>query len=265
MSAHSDNRADMPRYDVSLSSQADDAIARLRGHLRANNDEQRSIAQMETVISLFERQYHMTTYTFVQRWQTGDIENTISTLMWFNVARAAGYVALPPVPQTASLTTTPPTEHALAANVGANSSDLVTSGDRGVGVEVVSAVNSHDDVLSDALTDEAGNSAVNPDAAPVETVQDEEVTASPKAETVGGQSSEYPRFHPMKGFSKAWRKVWRWLDDHAAEIDHEFPTHRTVGDANDVSHVTAGKIIKKWRDHNDIQPPVNYYQEDKAS
>jgi hypothetical protein len=137
MNSHSDNRADMPRYDVSLSSQADDAIARLRGHLRANNDEQRSIAQMETVISLFERQYCMTTYTFVQRWKTGAIENTVSTLMWFNVARALGYdnapeyVALSPVPQTASPTTTPPTEHALAANVGANSDNLETLADGG--------------------------------------------------------------------------------------------------------------------------------------
>jgi hypothetical protein len=250
MSAHSDNRADMPRYDVSLSSQADDAIARLRGHLRANNDEQRSIAQMETVISLFERQYCMTTYTFVQRWRAGDIENTISTLMWFNVARAAGYVALPPVPPTASLTTTPPTEHALAANVGANSSDLETLADGGGISGGGNIENQLVDELSTIATDETGNSAVETPAWKLTQPQSR----------VGGKA-DYPRFHPMKGFSKAWRKVWNWLDDHAADITHDLPTHRDIADPNGVSHVTAGKVVKKWREYNGLTSGKIYQAE----
>jgi hypothetical protein len=256
MSAHSDNRADMPRYDVSLSSQADDAIARLRGHLRANNDEQRSIAQMETVISLFERQYCMTTYTFVQRWRAGDIENTISTLMWFNVARAAGYVALPPVPQTASLTTTPPAEHALAANVGANSDNLESLTDRGEVSGVGNAVNVAADTDLETGTDDAGKSDVV-------NVANEPVLVLPEAGGRGDGKADYPRFHPMKGFSKVQRKIWHWLDEHAAEVNHKYPTQRDVAEAVGTTHPTAGKYLKQWRMHNNITSP-DFYQ-DQAS
>jgi hypothetical protein len=96
-------------------------------------------------------------------------------------------------------------------------------------------------VTSIIATDETGNSAVETPAWKLTQPQSR----------VGGKA-DYPRFHPMKGFSKAWRKVWNWLDDHAADITHDLPTHRDIADPNGVSHVTAGKIVKKWREYNGL-------------
>jgi hypothetical protein len=215
MSADMEIRADMPRYDVLLASQADDVLAPLLGLLDAQN--------MDTEI---ERRTRML---------------SAAANMW-----AHGYVPdapapLRPVPQTASLTTTPPTEHALAANVGANSDNLETLADGGGVSGGGNIENQSVDEPSTSATDETGNSAVETPAWKLTQPQSR----------VGGKA-DYPRFHPMKGFSKAWRKVWNWLDDHAADITHDLPTHRDIADPNGVSHVTAGKIVKKWREYNGL-------------
>jgi hypothetical protein len=262
MSAHSDNRADMPRYDVSLSSQADDAIARLRGHLRANDAYEHSLARMEGQITEYERRFQMTTYTFMKRWRADEIEDTADFNKWRIVASALGYdsapeyVALRPIPQTVSLTTTPPTEHALAANVGANSSDLESLTDRGdVGADG-NAVNVAADTDLETVDDDAGKSDVV-------NVANEPVSVLPEAGGRGDGKADYPRFHPMKGFSKIQRRIWHWLDEHAAEVNHKYPTQRDVAEAVGTTHPTAGKYLQQWRNHNGITKP-EFYQ-DQAS
>jgi hypothetical protein len=257
MSAHSDNRADMPRYDVSLSSQADDAIARLRGHLRANNDEQRSIAQMETVISLFERQYHMTTYTFVQRWRAGDIENTISTLMWFNVARAAGYVALPPVPDTISPTMPHATEHALAANVGANSAVISTSPSGAGGTDVDGTKNDTDvssELESVSSEIEALSVIAVQDDAPAVSASSVSTDSSLRGEGTAQVNFDRPSRPPK--MSKLRNEIWDWIERHA---DNELSVN-IVRDGTGRARGTCAEVLAMWRDWN---PEMT--RKDKAS
>jgi hypothetical protein len=67
----------------------------------------------------------------------------------------------------------------------------------------------------------------------------------------------------MKGFSKIQRKIWHWLDEHAADVSHKYPTQRDVAEAVGTTHPTAGKYLQQWRNHNGITKP-DFYQ-DQAS
>lgn len=198
-------------------------------------------SELEHIIEVYEYKHEMDTLTFLEHWDSGDIERTADMVRWHEIALASGYLG------TVDDDTTP------------------LSRDGGGAVQVETAVNPYVETVIDSITDEVGNSAVKSDDASTENDADAVKSDSPKASRGGGGKELFPVPHPMKGFSKSWRKVWNWLDDHASDITHDLPTHRAVGDANGISHPTAGKILKRWRDHNRITSPAEFYQEDKAS
>jgi hypothetical protein len=133
---------------------------------------------------------------------------------------------------------------------------LESTSDRAGVSGVGKAANESPDMVNVDADNGAGKSGVViVDVAPV--------LVLPEGNRGGVGKPDYPRFHPMKGFSKAWRKVWTYLDDRAEDITYDLPTHRDVADPNGVSHPTAGKILKRWRDYNGITKP-QFYQ-DQAS
>jgi hypothetical protein len=133
-------------------------------------------------------------------------------------------------------------------------SDMETIGDRvgvggdGNGVDVAIIAADH----ADAGNDGNGN---------VETVINDVVLALPEASRGEGGNDVFPRPKSRKGFSKELRRVWDWLDAHAATITHDDPVQRTVAEATNVSHPTAGKALKRWRDHNGITKPDYYHEQ----
>jgi hypothetical protein len=134
--------------------------------------------------------------------------------------------------------------------------DLESLSDGGENGGDGNVVNVTADTDLETVTDDAGKSdAVSVVNAPV--------LALPEAGGRGDGKADYPRFHPMKGFSKVQRKIWNWLDEHAAEVNHKYPTQRDVAEAVGTTHPTAGKYLKQWRMHNNITTP-DFYQ-DQAS
>jgi hypothetical protein len=134
--------------------------------------------------------------------------------------------------------------------------DLVSPSDRGVVSGVGKPVNVTVDTDLEIVGGDAGKSG-----AP--TIADDSVLPLPEGNRGEGGKSEYPRFHPMKGFSKIQRRIWHWLDEHAAEVNHKYPTQRDVAEAVGTTHPTAGKYLQQWRNHNGITKP-EFYQ-DQAS
>jgi hypothetical protein len=124
---------------------------------------------------------------------------------------------------------------------------VVVSGD-GNGVDVAIIAADH----ADAGNDGNGN---------VETEANSAVLALPEANRGEGGNDVFPRPKSRKGFSKELRRVWDWLDAHAATITHDDPVQRTVAEATNVSHPTAGKALKRWRDHNGITKPDYYHEQ----
>lgn len=145
---------------------------------------------------------------------------------------------MPPAPLSAL--ETPVDVETLADRAG-------LSGD-GNGVDVAIDTADYPDAGND------GNSSV-------ETAADNTVIALPEASRVEGGNDIFPRPKSRKGFSKELRRVWDWLDAHANEITHDLPVQRDVAEATDVSHPTAGKALKRWRDHNGVTKPDYYRQE----
>jgi hypothetical protein len=132
--------------------------------------------------------------------------------------------------------------------------DMETIGDR---VVVSGDGNGVDVAIDNADDTDAGN--VGNDH--VETVINDAVLALPEANRGVGGNDVFPRPKSRKGFSKELRRVWDWLDAHAATITHDDPVQRTVAEATNVSHPTAGKALKRWRDHNGITKPDDYHEQ----
>jgi hypothetical protein len=133
---------------------------------------------------------------------------------------------------------------------------LESTSDRAGVSGVGKAANESPDVVNVDADDDAGKFDVV-------TIMPAVENPSPEAGGRGDGKADYPRFHPMKGFSKIQRKIWHWLDEHAADVSHKYPTQRDVAEAVGTTHPTAGKYLQQWRNHNGITKP-EFYQ-DQAS
>ena len=214
---NADNRANPPDSGPALWSYADECLARLAGHLRANTEQEASIARLESMITAYEREYGMTTFTFLRRWHKDEVEDTAEFNKWRIVASALGYdapIERGPYPYRMNVAST---DTAIEIEPG-TSVPTTPPTDGGDGTMVDGTANAIENDTDNAQELEAVSSemqALSVMASTAEIVSSEPPVSPPPSDGGVGDTVYFDRPSRPPGLSKLRGEIWDWIEQHA--------------------------------------------------